>query len=68
MSELVYAPLARHLSNVSHLIVCPDGQLSRVPFEMLPLPPYAAQPRYLVEEKTISYVTSSREIARLAQP
>src|SRR5439155_20679496 len=35
LSDLVYAPLAKHFTNVSHLIVCPDGQLSRVPFEML---------------------------------
>jgi CHAT domain-containing protein/Tfp pilus assembly protein PilF len=60
LSDLVYAPLARHLTNMSHLIVCPDGQLSRVPFEML-----RVGGRFLVEEKTISYVTSGREIVRL---
>jgi CHAT domain-containing protein len=60
LSESVYAPLARHLTNVSHLIVCPDGQLSRVPFEML-----RVGDRFLIEEKTISYVTSGREIVRL---
>ncbi len=61
LGDLVYAPLAQHLTNVSHLIVCPDGQLSRVPFEML-----RVGGRFLLEEKTISYVTSGREIARLA--
>src|ERR1035441_9201372 len=60
LSELVYAPLARHLTNVPHLIVCPDGQLSRVPFEML-----RVGGRFLIEEKTISYVTCGREIVRL---
>jgi CHAT domain-containing protein len=68
LSELVYAPLARHLTNVSHLIVCPDGQLSRVPFEMLLVSGRGEPPRYLVEEKTVSYVGSGREVARLAQP
>jgi len=68
VSELVYAPLARHLTNVSHLIVCPDGQLSRVPFEMLLVSGSGGTPRYLVEEKTVSYVGSGREVARLAQP
>ncbi len=63
LSRLVYAPLARHLTNVAHLIVCPDGQLNRLPFEML-----RHNGRYLIEDKTISYVTSGREIARLAQP
>jgi CHAT domain-containing protein len=61
LSGLVYAPLARHLTNVSHLIICPDGQLSRVPFEMLPV-----GNKFLVEEKTISYVTSGREVVRFA--
>jgi hypothetical protein len=63
LSDLVYAPLARHLTNVSHLIVCPDGQLSRLPFELLPV-----GNKFLVEEKTISYVTSGREIVRIASP
>jgi CHAT domain-containing protein len=60
LGDLVYAPLAKYLTNVSHLIICPDGQLSRVPFEML-----RVGGRFLIEEKTISYVTSGREIARL---
>ena len=62
VSELVYAPLAKYLTNVSHLIVCPDGQLSRVPFEML-----RVGGRFLIEEKTISYVTSGREVVRLEE-
>ena len=71
VSELVYAPLARQLTNVSHLIVCPDGQLSRLPFEMLSPPSdfgatRPARVKYLIEEKTISYVGSGREIVRLA--
>ena len=61
LSDLVYVPLAKHLTNVSHLIICPDGQLSRLPFEMLPV-----GNKFLVEEKTISYVTSGREVVRLA--
>jgi CHAT domain-containing protein/tetratricopeptide (TPR) repeat protein len=60
LGGLVYAPLAKYLTNVSHLIVCPDGQLSRVPFEML-----RVGDRFLIEDKTISYVTSGREIVRL---
>jgi CHAT domain-containing protein len=63
VSELVYGPLARYLTNVSHLIVCLDGQLSRLPFEML-----RHDSKYLIEEKTISYVGSGREIVRLANP
>jgi len=62
VGQLVYAPLAKHLVNVSHLIICPDGRLSRLPFEML-----SYDGRFLIEDKTISYVGSGREITRLAQ-
>ncbi len=61
LSDLIYAPLAKHLTNVSHLIICPDGQLSRLPFEML-----LVGNQFLVEKKIISYVTSGREVVRLA--
>src|ERR1039458_879531 len=64
LSDLVYAPLAAYLTNVSHLIVCPDGQLSRLPFEALPCGQNGS--KFLIEEKTISYVTSGREIVRIA--
>jgi CHAT domain-containing protein len=63
LSDLVYAPLAPYLTNVSHLIVCPDGQLSRLPFEML-----SVGNKFLIEEKTISYVTSGQEVVRIASP
>ncbi len=35
LGALLYAPLARHLTNVAHLTVCPDGQLGHLPFELL---------------------------------
>jgi CHAT domain-containing protein/predicted metal-dependent hydrolase len=60
LSDLVYLPLAKHLTNVSHLIICPDGQLNRLPFDLVPV-----DNKFLLEEKTISYVTSAREIIRL---
>jgi CHAT domain-containing protein len=60
LSELVYVPLAKHLTNVSHLIICPDGQLNCLPFELM-----SVGNKFLLEEKTISYVTSAREIIRL---
>ncbi len=63
LSDLVYGPLAGYLTNVSHLIICPDGQLSRLPFEML-----SHDGRFLIEDKTITYVGSGREVVRLAQP
>ena len=63
LGDLVYSPAATYLANVSHLIICPDGQLNRLPFELL-----AIGNKFLVEEKTISYVTSGREIVRVTKP
>lgn len=60
LGELVWRPMAKYLTNVSHVIVCPDGQLSRLPFEAL-----RDGHKYLLEDKTISYVSSGREIARM---
>jgi hypothetical protein len=51
LDELVYVRLARYLTNVSHLVVCPDGQLCRLPFEML-----SHEGRYMVESMAVSYV------------
>jgi CHAT domain-containing protein len=62
LADSIYAPLAAHLTNASHLIICPDGQLSRLPFEILPV-----GTKFLVQDKTISYVTNGREIVRLAK-
>jgi CHAT domain-containing protein/tetratricopeptide (TPR) repeat protein len=63
LSQLIYTPLAPYLTKVSHLVVCPDGQLSRLPFEML-----SVGNKFLIEDKTISYVTSGREVVRIAKP
>ncbi len=60
--RIFYGPLSEYLTNVFHLIICPDGELSRLPFEML-----SHNGRFLIEDKTISYVTRGREVVRLAQ-
>lgn len=61
LSQMVYASLAQYLDNVSHLLISPDGQLSRLPFEIL-----RHRGKLLIEEKTISYLGSGREVIRLA--
>jgi CHAT domain-containing protein/Tfp pilus assembly protein PilF len=60
LSDLVYAPIAKQVTNAQHLIICPDGQLSRFPFESL-----RTGERFVVEAREISYVTSGREVVRL---
>jgi CHAT domain-containing protein len=62
LDELVFAPVRAQLTDVSHVIVGPDGKLNLVPFEALVDP----QGRYEVENRLISYVTSGRDLLRLA--
>jgi CHAT domain-containing protein len=62
LDALVLAPIRAQLSGVSHLIVAPDGKLNLVPFEALVDP----QGRYALENYLISYVTTGRDLLRLA--
>jgi CHAT domain-containing protein/Tfp pilus assembly protein PilF len=64
LDALVLAPIRAQLSGVSHLIVAPDGKLNLVPFEALVDP----QGRYALESYLISYVTTGRDLLRLATP
>jgi CHAT domain-containing protein/tetratricopeptide (TPR) repeat protein len=62
LDALVFAPLRGHLINVSHVILSPDGKLNLVPFEALIDP----QGHYELEQRLVSYVTSGRDLLRLA--
>ena len=50
------------LAEPSQVIVSPDGALNLIPFAAL----VDAQGRYLVESRTISYLTSGRHVVRVA--
>ncbi len=56
------APIRSRLPAVSHLIIAPDGKLNLVPFEALIDP----QGRPALEQHLISYLTSGRDLLRLA--
>jgi CHAT domain-containing protein len=58
------APIRAQLSGIAHLIVAPDGKLNLVPFEALIDP----QGRYALESYLVSYVSSGRDLLRLALP
>jgi CHAT domain-containing protein/Tfp pilus assembly protein PilF len=64
LDELVFAPVRGRLTDVSHVILAPDGKLNLVPFEALVDP----QGHYEVEQRLMSYVTSGRDLVRLASP
>jgi CHAT domain-containing protein/tetratricopeptide (TPR) repeat protein len=58
------APMRAQLSGIAHLIVAPDGKLNLVPFEALIDP----QGRYALDSYLVSYVSSGRDLLRLAFP
>ena len=64
LDALVFAPVRAQLSGVSHLIVAPDGKLNLVPFDAL----VDGEGHYAVERYLVSYVSSGRDLLRLATP
>jgi CHAT domain-containing protein len=64
LDALVLGPIRPQLTDVSHVILAPDGKLNLVPFEALVDP----QGHYEVEQRLMSYVTSGRDLLRFAAP
>jgi CHAT domain-containing protein/Tfp pilus assembly protein PilF len=58
------APMRAQLSGIAHLILAPDGKLNLVPFDALIDP----QGRYALDSYLVSYVSSGRDLLRLAFP
>lgn len=56
--DIVVAPLEKHFAGAMNLIVCPDGMLNLIPFEVL----YTDDGQYLIEKYGLSYVSSGREL------
>jgi tetratricopeptide (TPR) repeat protein len=59
LSDLVIAPLSKELADKPTWLVSPDGSLSIVPWEMLLI-----NGKYVVENHTVSYVISGRQLLR----
>jgi CHAT domain-containing protein len=62
LDALVFAQIRGRLAGISHIIVSPDSKLNLVPFEAL----VDAQGRYELEQRSVSYVTSGRDLLKLA--
>jgi len=56
----VFDPIAPYLQGRQHLLISPDSQLNRLPFEALP----TDDGRYLVEQYQISYLNSGRDLLK----
>lgn len=61
LDELVMAPIRKLATGCRQLIVSPDGALNLVPLGAL----LDGQGRYLIEDRSISYVTSGRDLLRM---
>ena len=60
--ELVFRPLEPALADARHVLICPEGQLSLVPFEAL----CDASGAYLVERCQFTYLAASRDVVGYA--
>ena len=59
MSQLVFAPLEKHLTDVEEVLISPDGELWTIPWEAL----RTADDKYLLEKYRMRYLISGRELA-----
>jgi len=64
LDALVFAPIRPRLTGVKHLILAPDSRLNLVPFEAL----VDSEGHYALENYLVSYVTTGRDLVRLASP
>jgi CHAT domain-containing protein len=64
LDDQLLAPIRAQLSGIAQLIVAPDGKLNLVPFEALVDP----QGRYALDSYLVNYVSSGRDLLRLALP
>jgi CHAT domain-containing protein/tetratricopeptide (TPR) repeat protein len=64
LHRLTFARLAAKLGRDPHVLVAPDGALNLVPFGAL----VDERGRFLVERYTFTYLTSGRDLIRLAAP
>jgi CHAT domain-containing protein len=64
LSNLILNRILPHIKGKTHLIICPDGQLSLVPFECL----LTDDGKYLIESYQISYLGAGREAVAYGGP
>ncbi|MDQ3565604.1 MAG: CHAT domain-containing protein [Pseudomonadota bacterium] len=57
----LFDPIRRIIGDISHVILATDGELTRLPFEALPLD---SGTRYLGDDYCLSYLDSGRELLR----
>jgi len=63
LDERLLAPLRPLAGDATHLLIAPDGQLSLMPFEAL----VDAQNHYAVENYSITYLSTGRDVLRMQE-
>ena len=63
LATLIFDPIAPYLTEQEHLLISPDSQLNRIPFEALQT---GDTGNYLVQHYQISYLTSGRDLLKSA--
>ena len=58
--DMIFAPLKPTLAGRREILISPDGQLSLLPFEILPHP----DGKYVIEGFNVSYLSSGRDLLR----
>ena len=58
--DLIFAPLVENLNEDARIFISPDGQLSLLPFEILPCP----DGEYVMEKYHLSYLSSGRDLLK----
>lgn len=61
IKALVFDPIAPYLQGQTHLLISPDSQLNRIPFEAFQT---EANEPYLLEQYQISYLNSGRDLLK----
>ncbi|MDJ0519302.1 MAG: tetratricopeptide repeat protein [Trichodesmium sp. MO_231.B1] len=61
LDKLVMEPIRQKLGNAKHILLSPDSQLNLIPFAAL----VDENNQYLVENYTITYLTSGRDLIRI---
>lgn len=61
LRTLILDPLLPDLQSLDYLLISPDSQLNRIPFEALPM----ADGQFLVEQYSMSYLNSGRDLMKL---
>ncbi len=58
--SVVFDPLIPHIKGTIHLFIAPDGELTRLPFEVLP----SNDGGYLIDAYRLSYLSVGRDVLR----